>query len=172
MGIRRKRVSAAGVRVQIPRRAVSDIAVQHEGLVLSKHAHHVDTRIRAVGKREVNDAVFAAERHRRLRAPAGEHAQTAALATRQDHGYAFFSYTHELLLTLLAGAAHICDAYPPCHLTYLLFRLPLARLHRLEAEEHRRQRGKGDFRAIRLLPEGDALCADRPRIRHARSAEP
>ena len=48
MRVGREHVSAAIVRVQIPRSTIADVAVQNERLILRQHADDVDARIGAV----------------------------------------------------------------------------------------------------------------------------
>ena len=43
-----------------------------QGLVLGEHPHSVDAGVDAVGQREINDAVLAAEGHRRRQGKAGQ----------------------------------------------------------------------------------------------------
>ena len=74
-------IHAAVAYVQIPRRARADI----DG---------VYPRIDAVGKRKIDDAILAAKGHGGLGHMAGQHAQAAALAARQQHGDALFFADH------------------------------------------------------------------------------
>ena len=109
---RRQAVGAARVGVQVPRRTVADVAVQHERLVLGQHAHGLDARVGAIRKREIDDSVLATVRHCRLRPKTGEHPQAASLATRQDHGHAFLVIVHVSLLCSLSLALARCRRLP------------------------------------------------------------
>ena len=64
--------------------------VQGQGLVLGKYAHGVDSGVDTVAERKVDDPVFPAECHSRLRNVAGEDAETRALPAREEHGNHFF----------------------------------------------------------------------------------
>ena len=76
----------AAVRaVQAPRLAVADVLVQLQRLILGQDADGIDLGVDAVGKREIDDAVFAAERHGGLRRVLRQDHQTAALASGQQH---------------------------------------------------------------------------------------
>ena len=86
--VRREHEDAAVGQVQVPRRAGADVGVELERTVLRQHADDVDARIGAVGERKVNDAILSAVGNRRLGDLLGQDAQTAALAARQQHGYA------------------------------------------------------------------------------------
>ena len=57
---------AAVLLVKIPRLTVADIIMKNERLILCENAYCVDTRVYAVGKREIDDPVFAAVRNGRL----------------------------------------------------------------------------------------------------------
>ena len=87
-------IHAAVAYVQIPRRARADIGVELQGLILRQHAHGVDAAVGAVGKRKIDDAILAAKGHGGLGHMAGQHAQAAALAARQQHGNALFFADH------------------------------------------------------------------------------
>ena len=89
-GIRRENVHAAPGRVQIPRRARAEIPVEQRRLILDQHADGVNAGVDAVGKGKIDHAVFPAERNGRLGDLLRQNTQTAALAARQEHGYAFF----------------------------------------------------------------------------------
>ena len=58
-------VHAALADVQIPGRARADVGVELQGTILGQHAHGVNAAVGAVGQREIDDAVFAAEGCRR-----------------------------------------------------------------------------------------------------------
>ena len=79
--------------VQVPGLAVAQVAVQLQGPVLGEDTYGVDAGIDAVGEREINDAVFAAEGDGGLCHVAGEGVETAALSSGQQHGYNFFFHT-------------------------------------------------------------------------------
>ena len=53
-------MNAAVNSVKSPRMTVSYVLVEHKGLVLGKNAYGVDTRVNAVGQREVDNSVLAA----------------------------------------------------------------------------------------------------------------
>ena len=100
LGVGREDVRAAPVAVQVPGLAVADVVVQLQGLVLGEHAHGVDAGVDAVGQREIDDAVFAAEGHRGLGGVLGEHIQTASLAAGQEHGDTLFFTLEQVELPL------------------------------------------------------------------------
>ena len=77
---------AAVGKVQIPRSAGADVAVQLQGHKLGQHAHGINTAVGAVGQREVDDAVLAAIGNGRLGNLLGQNAQTGTLAASQQHG--------------------------------------------------------------------------------------
>ena len=77
------------VAVQVPGLAVADVVVELQGLILGEHTHSLDAGVYAVGKREINDAVFPAEGHRGLGEVSRQNAQTAALAAGKQHGHDF-----------------------------------------------------------------------------------
>ena len=82
-------MDAAVHPVEIPRRAVAEIVVELERLILGQHADGLDAGIDAVGQREVDDAVFAAVGNGRLCDVFGEDAEPAALSAGEQHGKAF-----------------------------------------------------------------------------------
>ena len=100
LGIGGQHVGPAPVAVQVPGLAVADIIVEFQGLVLGEHPHSVDAGVDAVGQREINDAVLAAEGHRRLGGVLGQHIQAAALAAGQKHGNALFFTLEQVELPL------------------------------------------------------------------------
>ena len=63
---------------------LGDVAVQRVRLVLGEHADAVQPGVDHVGQHEVDQAVVAAERHRRLRAVRRQRPQSLALAAGQD----------------------------------------------------------------------------------------
>ncbi|MPN54404.1 hypothetical protein SDC9_202074 [bioreactor metagenome] len=80
--------------VQVPGRPRSDIRVEFQRLVLGQHPHCVQSGMDAVGKRKINDLIFAAVRYRGLGPVFGQNAQAASLPAGQYHRYAFFSDKH------------------------------------------------------------------------------
>ena len=60
-GVRRQDGDAAVTGVEVPCLASADVGVQQVRAVLREHAHRVDTRVCAVGEREVDDSVLAPE---------------------------------------------------------------------------------------------------------------
>ena len=58
--------NAAVVAVQVPRPAHADVVVERTRVVLGQDDDVVNVRVDAVGQGEVDDAVLAAKRHRRL----------------------------------------------------------------------------------------------------------
>ena len=110
-------MGAAEVAVEIPRLAVANVVIQFQRLILGENTHGINAGIDTVGEREVNDAVFAAERNGRFCGVFSQYIQSAALAAGQKHGDAlFFSFDHsetplihlsslELCVDLLAGFA-------------------------------------------------------------------
>lgn len=81
--------TAVGV-VQIPGLAVAQIRVELERAVLGQNPHSVNAGIDAVGEREVDDAVFAAEGEGWLCNVLGQRVEPAALTAGQQHGDTFF----------------------------------------------------------------------------------
>ena len=100
LGIGGQHVGPAPVAVQIPGLAVADVIVEFQGLVLGEHPHGVNAGVDAVGQWEINDAVFAAEGHRRLGGVLREHVQAAPLAAGQKHGNALFFTLEQVELPL------------------------------------------------------------------------
>ena len=92
--IRRQHADAAAQAVEVPRLARADVGVEHVRLVLGQYADRVDAGVDAVGKREINNAVFAAERYSRLCNILGQNIQAAALAACQKHSDAFLFTVH------------------------------------------------------------------------------
>ena len=56
----------AEIPVQIPWLPVADVLTEYQWLILRQYTHGVDAGSHAVGKRKVNNAVFAPKRHRGL----------------------------------------------------------------------------------------------------------
>ena len=88
--IRGQDVHAAVDAVQIPRLTAADVAVEQQRLVLREHADGVDAGVGAVGQREVDDAVLAAERETGLGDLRREGIQPRALPAREQHGDTVF----------------------------------------------------------------------------------
>ncbi len=82
--------------IQVPGLAGSDVFIEHHGLVLGEDPHRLNPGIDAVGKRKVDDPVFAAVGHRRLCQILGQNAQTAALPARQQHCHTFLLAKHRI----------------------------------------------------------------------------
>ncbi len=75
--------------VQVPGQAGAYVCVQLLGFVLGQYAHGVNARVDAVGKGEVDDAVFAPKGDGRFGHLTGQGLQPAALAAGQQHGNTF-----------------------------------------------------------------------------------
>src|SRR5262249_56165936 len=69
--------------IEIPRAADPNVLVERGRPVLGQHADVEDAGVHAVRKGEVDDAVFAGERHRRLRAALRQQTQPRAEAAGQ-----------------------------------------------------------------------------------------
>lgn len=63
-----------------------DMPVQAHGLVLREDQHFAQAAIQAIGQGEIDDAVGASERHRRLGSISGQGFQPRPLATCQNDG--------------------------------------------------------------------------------------
>ena len=98
--IRRQGIDAAIQAVKIPSLAVCQIHVQDMRLILRQNTDGVDAGIDTVGQREVDDTVFAAKRHCRLRYVLGQYIQSAATAAGQQHCNAFFFPRHSFCSNL------------------------------------------------------------------------
>ncbi len=85
LDVRLQQLDAAAVAVEVPRPAEADVVVERARVVLGQHDDVVDVRVDAVGQREVDDPVLAAEGHRRLGPLLGEDREAFALAAREDH---------------------------------------------------------------------------------------
>ena len=85
----RQNEHAAAGEVQIPGGAVADVAVQLQGLVLRQHADCIDVGICAVGEGKVNDAELSTKGDGGFGHDLGQQAETAALASGQQHCDAF-----------------------------------------------------------------------------------
>ena len=88
--IRGQDVHAAVDAVEVPCLAAADVAVEQQGLVLREYADGVDAGVGAVGQREVDDAVLAAERETGLGDLRREGVQPRALPAREQHGDTVF----------------------------------------------------------------------------------
>ena len=93
--IRGKNMYSAVGSVKIPRLTVADIVVKLQRLILSQNADGINAGINAVGKRKIDDAVFAAVGHGRLCDFFRQNAEAAALTAGKKHSYAFGFYCHE-----------------------------------------------------------------------------
>ena len=82
--VRLEQLDAAAVAVEVPRPAEADVVVERARVVLGQDDDVVDVGVDAVGQREVDDPVLAAERHGRLGALLGQDRQALAFATRED----------------------------------------------------------------------------------------
>ena len=85
-------MDAAVQAVQVPGLAVADVLVQLLGLILGCDTHRINTGIDAVGQREVHNAVFAAEGHRRFCRFLCQRVQTRATSAGKDHCHDFFCH--------------------------------------------------------------------------------
>ena len=95
--IGRQNLDPAEGAVEIPRQTVADVVVEDQRLILRQNTYGVHSGIDAVGKREINDAVLAAKRHRRLCGLFGQRVKPAALPARKQHGNTFFFLEHNNL---------------------------------------------------------------------------
>ena len=73
--------------IQVPGAAASDVIVERTGAILGEDPHGVDVGMDAIGEHEVNDPVLTSEGHRWLGPFVGQHTQSGALASGQDHRY-------------------------------------------------------------------------------------
>ncbi len=77
----------AGVHaVEIPRLAGADVFVQLERLILRQNADGIDAGVHTVGKREIDNAILASERHCGLCKVLRENPKAASAAACQQHG--------------------------------------------------------------------------------------
>ena len=88
--VRGQDVHAAMAAVQLPRLAVTHILVQLQRTILGQHTHRIDAGVGAVGEGEVDNAELTAEGDGGFGHVTGQHVQTAALSTCQEHCDAFF----------------------------------------------------------------------------------
>ncbi len=86
--VRLEELDAAAVAVEVPRPAQPDVVVERARVVLGQDDDVVDVGVDAVGQREVDDPVLAAERHGRLGPLLRQDREALTLAARQDdrHG--------------------------------------------------------------------------------------
>ena len=92
--IRREYHNSARHAVEIPRLSRADVLVQHERLILRKHADRINSRIHTVREGKVYYSVFAAERHRGLCGLFGKCVKAASLPAGKKHRNAFFFLIH------------------------------------------------------------------------------
>ena len=85
LDVRLEQLDPAAVAVEVPRPAEADVVVERARVVLGQDDDVIDVRVDAVGQREVDDPVLAAERHGRLGPLLGEDREAFALAAREDH---------------------------------------------------------------------------------------
>src|SRR6185295_1235885 len=83
---RLEELDAASLAVEIPRPSDPNVVAEGKRAVLRENADVEDAGVDAIGEREVDDPVLAAEGHRRLRALLGEQAEPAPEPSREDHG--------------------------------------------------------------------------------------
>jgi hypothetical protein len=83
--VRLEQLHAAAVTVEVPRPAEADVVVEGTRVVLGQDDHVVDVRVHAVGQREIDDPVLAAERDRGLGTNGREDRETLALTAGEDH---------------------------------------------------------------------------------------
>ena len=80
---------------------VVDVAVERRGIELGQHEDAPDVGMQAPADRHVDQAVLAADRHRRLRPRCGERKQARSLAAAEDDGKRVAD--HEDRLTVACG---------------------------------------------------------------------
>ena len=90
--IGRKNRNAADILIQIPGNTDTDMGIQSERLVLSKHANGVNTGVDTVTQRKIDNSVFTAKSHGRFRNLRGKNPEPGALSAGQKHGYHLFLY--------------------------------------------------------------------------------
>ncbi len=88
--VRRQDEHAPVFAVHVPVASDPYVRMQHERFVLGQHAYSVDTGIRAVAKREVDDAVRSSKVYGRLCQRLRQAFQSLALSAGQQHGDHFF----------------------------------------------------------------------------------
>ena len=76
--------------------ALADVAVEREGLVLGEDVNAAQAGVDAVGERDVDDAVVAAEGNGRLGAVTREREETFAGAAGQQHSECVFHIRHRV----------------------------------------------------------------------------
>src|SRR5690606_28004476 len=107
--------------------AALDVPDQRVRLVLRQHADLANARIHAIGQREINDAEFAAEGHRRLGPPVSELLESRTASACQNKRQRVAGQTADE--TSRAGSCHF-DCPPcvnevePCARAFALCNLP------------------------------------------------
>jgi len=151
LGVGRQDLHAAVRGVEAPRLAVADVLVELQRLILGQNADRVDLGVYAVGKRKINDAVFAAERNGRFGRVLRQDHQTAALTTCQEHGdTTFFLKLHSWISSCILPL-FLCSVF-----VFFYFIFPDCSLR---ADRNRRSSaGRGTCRCRRIRP---APCAQR-----------
>ncbi len=72
----------------------SDVLVQARGVELREHVNLAQPAVEAVADRDVHEAVFARERHRRLAPLLGQGKEPRATAAAHDHRQNSFGFSH------------------------------------------------------------------------------
>ena len=90
--VRRQHMYAAVETVKVPGLAVSDVLIQHKGLILGQDADCIDSGVDTVGKGEIDDAVFPAKRNCRFCKLLCQSIQTGALSAGKKHCNHFFCH--------------------------------------------------------------------------------
>ena len=93
--IRREYHNSARHAVEIPALPRAYVLVEHERLILRKHADRINSRIHTVREGKVYYSVFAAERHRGLCGLFGKCVKAASLPAGEQHGDALLLAKHE-----------------------------------------------------------------------------
>ncbi|MPN06932.1 hypothetical protein SDC9_154189 [bioreactor metagenome] len=83
--IGRQHKHAAVHAVEIPVLSGADVAIQRERPILRQDADGVNIGIHAVAQREINNAIFAPERHGGFCHAGGKHAKAASLSAGEQH---------------------------------------------------------------------------------------
>ena len=73
---------ASRAAVQIPGLAVADVLIEQQRLILGQNTHRLNARIDTVGKRKINNTIFASKGDGWFRQIARQNTQTAALPSR------------------------------------------------------------------------------------------
>ena len=145
LGIGRQDLHAAVRGVQTPRLAVADVLIELQRLILRQDADRIDLGVYAVGKREIDNAVLAAERDGRLGRVFRQNHQTAALTTCQEHGdTTFFLKLHSWISSCILPL-FLCSVF-----VFFYFIFPDCPLR---ADRNRRSSaGRGTCRCRRIRP--------------------